>query len=297
MKTKTFAWLSTAIVWASVMAGCGLSPSANIHSPALSSAKLQVFADGMGKARRLGYRLGRHTTLNLPSLNRVETTLPSSVDMRKTGTVSPVYDQGDLGSCTAFAVGGGMRETLTNMAGEGPRAYSPLYLYYKERELHGWVNSDTGAYMIDGMTVLSNSGDCLDSTIPYDIANFKEKPSAVAEKEAADYRIDSYTLLKTLDELKTQLAEGHPAVFGFTMYDSFFDPLITKTGMMPMPQVGEFIVGGHAVFVVGYDDAKQVLIIRNSWGGKWGDKGYFYMPYAYVSPENVSEIYVASAHN
>jgi len=46
-------------------------------------------------------------------------------------------------------------------------------------------------------------------------------------------------------------------------------------------------VGGHAVMCVGYDDAKQWFIIRNSWGDKWGMKGYFTLPYSYVTAANL----------
>ncbi|HBN08566.1 MAG TPA: hypothetical protein DD435_07915 [Cyanobacteria bacterium UBA8530] len=54
---------------------------------------------------------------------------------------------------------------------------------------------------------------------------------------------------------------------------------VASTGIMPMPKPSEQVFGGHAVLAVGYDDAKKVLIVRNSWGSGWGDKGYFYMPY------------------
>ena len=50
-----------------------------------------------------------------------------------------------------------------------------------------------------------------------------------------------------------------------------------------MPGAHEKVVGGHAVMAVGYDDAKQAFIVRNSWSANWGIKGYFYMPYAYIT--------------
>ena len=52
----------------------------------------------------------------------------------------------------------------------------------------------------------------------------------------------------------------------------------------------ESILGGHAVVAVGYDDSKECFIVRNSWGTNWGDAGYFYMPYAYLTnPELASD--------
>ena len=55
-----------------------------------------------------------------------------------------------------------------------------------------------------------------------------------------------------------------------------------------MPAFGERVVGGHAVCAVGYDDAKQWFIVRNSWGASWGDHGYFYMPYDYLTNASLS---------
>jgi C1A family cysteine protease len=87
-----------------------------------------------------------------------------------------------------------------------------------------------------------------------------------------------------LIQLQSCLAEGYPFVFGFTVFESF--QAITKNGMMPMPKPKEQRLGGHAVMAVGYDDAKKMFIVRNSWTKNWGDQGYFYMPYSYISDTN-----------
>jgi C1A family cysteine protease len=73
-----------------------------------------------------------------------------------------------------------------------------------------------------------------------------------------------------------------PNVFGLTVYESFESPQVAKTGVVPMPAPSEQTLGGHAVMAMGYDDGKQVFIVRNSWRPGWGLKGYFLMPYAYL---------------
>ena len=55
-----------------------------------------------------------------------------------------------------------------------------------------------------------------------------------------------------------------------------------------MPAHTEAVVGGHAVLAVGYDDKHQVFIVRNSWGPKWGQKGYFTIPYAYLTDHHLA---------
>ena len=66
-------------------------------------------------------------------------------------------------------------------------------------------------------------------------------------------------------------------MFGFTVYESFESPQVAKTGHASLPLSGERVIGGHAVVGVGYDDAQQWFIIRNSWGNRWGMKGYFHI--------------------
>lgn len=55
---------------------------------------------------------------------------------------------------------------------------------------------------------------------------------------------------------------------------------------MPMPTDAERRrehVGRHAVVAVGYDDKRQRIVVLNSWGSSWGDGGYFYMPYNFIT--------------
>ncbi|HTV75875.1 MAG TPA: C1 family peptidase, partial [Candidatus Baltobacteraceae bacterium] len=84
------------------------------------------------------------------------------------------------------------------------------------------------------------------------------------------------------------LASGYPFVFGFTVYESFESAQVARTGHASLPKSGEQSIGGHAVMCVGYDDAKQWFIVRNSWGPNWGMKGYFTLPYVYLTATNLA---------
>jgi C1A family cysteine protease len=83
--------------------------------------------------------------------------------------------------------------------------------------------------------------------------------------------------------MKGCLASGYPFVFGFTVYSSFEGAKVAQSGIVPMPGSAEKPIGGHAVLAVGYDDDTREFLVRNSWGPGWGIKGYFKMPYAYLT--------------
>jgi C1A family cysteine protease len=203
--------------------------------------------------------------------------LPKSIDMR--GKMSPIVDQGQLGSCTANAIASGLREYLELQAGQQLTRLSRLFLYWHERELEGTVNEDSGAMLRDGMKVLNKLGVCPEPDFPYDINQFRQKPSPQAEADAVNFRINEYHRILDLAALKSALAEGLPVVIGFTVYESFESEKVARTGIVPIPDKKEQVLGGHAVLAVGYDDDKQLVIIRNSWGSSWGDQGYCYFPY------------------
>lgn len=167
---------------------------------------------------------------------------------------------------------------------------SRLFIYYNERVIIHTVNSDSGAQIRDGIKTLNKQGVCPEATWPYNDYELTVKPNAACYKTALNNQITSYQrLTNNLNTLKGCLAEDYPFVFGFTVYESFMTQQVANTGIMPMPQQGEKTEGGHAVMGAGYDDKKQAFLIRNSWGTGWGDKGYFWMPYAYITDSNLCD--------
>jgi C1A family cysteine protease len=214
--------------------------------------------------------------------------LPASVDLRP--KCPPVYDQGQLGSCTGNAIAGAIQFGRRKAKQKPDFVPSRLFIYYNERVIEHTVNTDAGAQIRDGIKCAVNQGACNEKTWPYNIAQFTKQPPAAAYQEAKKYQVTSYSrVTQTLSQLKGCLANGYPFVFGFTVYESFDSQQVAQTGVMTMPAPKEKVVGGHAVLAVGYDDASQRFIIRNSWGPGWGQKGYFTMPYAYITESNLAD--------
>lgn len=214
------------------------------------------------------------------------TKLPPKVDLRS--GCSAVEDQGQLGSCTANALVG-VLEFLEKKDGGACTDLSRLFVYYNERVMEGTVDQDSGAFIRDGIKSLSKQGVCPEKQWPYKIATFKKKPTPACYTQAKKHRITTYRRLNLLDEMRTCLADGFPFVFGFTVYDSFESAAVAQSGVVNLPLPKEKVIGGHAVMAVGYNDAQQRFIIRNSWNTDWGMKGYFTMPYEYLSDRNLSD--------
>jgi C1A family cysteine protease len=207
--------------------------------------------------------------------------LPKTVDLRN--NMSPIVDQGQLGSCTANAIVSGLREYLLIKAQKALVRLSRLFLYYEERKLEGTIAEDSGASLRDGMKVLAQIGVCPEEDYAYDVTKFTTAPSVKAYTDAVLYKISEYHRVVNLNSLKIALSEGQPVVFGFEVYQSFESEKVAKTGIVPKPKKNETILGGHAVLAVGYVDKGKSsgrLIVRNSWGQAWGDHGYCYMSYS-----------------
>ena len=206
--------------------------------------------------------------------------LPPSTDLR--ASCPAVYDQGQLGSCTANAIGGAIE--FDRLPQKLPDFVpSRLFIYYNERVIEGTVNSDSGAQIRDGIKTVASQGVCPEPEWPYDIAKFAQKPSAKAYTDAATDRAVSYqSLVQDLNQMKGCLASGYPFVFGFTVYESFETAAVAQSGHARMPGPGERVIGGHAVMAVVYEDANQWFLVRNSWGARWGLAGYFTLPYSYL---------------
>jgi C1A family cysteine protease len=215
------------------------------------------------------------------------TSLPTNVDLRS--QCPPVYDQGQLGSCTGNSIAGGIEFDLRK---QNKQDFVPsrLFIYYNERTIEGTIDQDSGAQIRDGIKSVANLGVCPENEWPYDINEFTNKPSQKCFDDALKTKAESYSrVIRTLNQMKGCLASGYPFVFGFTVYESFESQEVARTGVVPLPSADEQVLGGHAVLAVGYDDSQSRFIVRNSWGDSWGVKGYFTMPYSYLLDENLSD--------
>jgi C1A family cysteine protease len=213
--------------------------------------------------------------------------LPAKADLR--AQCPPVYDQGQLGSCTANAIAGAIQFDRLKQKLAPDFTPSRLFIYYNERAIEHSTASDSGAQIRDGIKSVARQGDCPETEWPYVIAKFKTKPSATCYPDARKYKVVLYQrMAQMLSQLKCCLASGYPFVFGFTVYESFESASVAKTGHATLLRSGDAVIGGHAVAGVGYDDARQWFIVRNSWGAGWGMKGYFTLPYAYVTDSSLA---------
>ncbi len=223
--------------------------------------------------------------------------LPEAVDLR--AWFSPVESQGSLGSCTANAAVALLEYFERRASGRHIDA-SQLFLYKVERNLLGWTG-DTGAYLRTAMQALVLFGVPPERYWPYDGTEwalnmrYEVEPPAFCYAFGANYQAIKYfrhdppgaspeTVLKNV---KTYLAAGFPSMFGFPTYIEYDEP--QPGGLIAYPSPTSKFLGGHANVAAGYDDTIEIgddvgaLLVRNSWGESWGNDGYAWMTYRYVT--------------
>jgi C1A family cysteine protease len=219
------------------------------------------------------------------------------VDLRE--LCPPIEDQGPLGSCTANA-GIGMVEYFERRTYGRHVDGSRLFLYKATRNLLHW-NGDTGANLRTTMKALVLFGVPPEEFWPYNIKTYDVEPSAFCYAFGQSYQAIQYYRLdppgiphpQLLASIKGALDRGLPSMFGFPVYSSIEQA--ANTGRIPWPTPNEKVVGGHALLTVGYDDdilitndatggvtTQGALLVRNSWGPGWGERGYGWLPYLYV---------------
>lgn len=209
-----------------------------------------------------------------------EKALPESVDLRS--RMPTVYDQGQLGSCSAQSVGAAI-EFINE-------SYQPsrLYIYYNERAEQGTVSIDSGSTLRVGIKTTVKNGACPETEWPYDISKFTVKPPDTCYTDSKKDLVTGYYGIakdkNLIDNIRHAISTGFPVVYGMLIFSSFESEPVTMAGQVPMPDLKtEKFLGAHALLISGYDNSKKQFIIRNSWGDKWGDKGYFYLPYEYIT--------------
>lgn len=214
--------------------------------------------------------------------------VPVSADLRS--GLPPVYDQGQLGSCTANAIAAHL-DFDRHKQGEAFITPSRLFIYYNERKDQGTTKSDAGSTIRESVKAVVKYGACQESLWPYIVSKFASKPTKPDYTAALKYEGLTYqSIARDANTMQACLASGLPFVIGFTVYESFESAAVAKNGIVPLPAASESVLGGHAVLVCGYTtiNGQSYWIVRNSWGASWGDKGYFYMPQSYLLNSKLS---------
>ena len=103
------------------------------------------------------------------------TSLPTSVDLSTAANMPPIYDQGQLGSCTGNAIAGAVDYDNHKITGT---FWTPsrLWIYYQERVIEGTVDQDAGGQLRDGIKSVAQLGVCPETDWPYDISAFAQAP-------------------------------------------------------------------------------------------------------------------------
>jgi hypothetical protein len=207
-----------------------------------------------------------------------EIPVPLKVDY--TSKMTPVRDQGHEGTCVGFASVVGVKEY------EDQKEYcklvelSPRYIYSLCKKYDG-IPEEEGTYPRVAMKMLLKYGVCPEYFWPYQPHQTNDhKPGA--DKKAKIYRIKAYARLGALQEMKRSLLVNGPFLAGVEVFDSWFNPSVARTGLVPMPKENDSLAGGHAICIVGYDERKKLFKFKNSWSAKWADQGYGYLKYEYL---------------
>jgi len=206
--------------------------------------------------------------------------LPSSLDWRNNGGnfVTPVKNQGQCGSCWAFAITAAL-ESYTLIQNHTPNTNLDL----SEQVLISCsgAGSCSGGYIGEASDFIRDTGLPLESCYPYTATN-GYCANACPNWQSSTYKIGEWQWVTTgqpaLDAIKNALFTYGPLVTFMTVYTDFD----YYSGGIYSYTWGEN-KGGHAVTIVGYDDSGQYFIVKNSWGTGWGENGYFRIAYSEIN--------------
>ena len=203
-------------------------------------------------------------------------TAPAIVDY--TQQMSPVRNQGEEGTCVAFASVVGVKEYQEKKEHQKMIELSPRYLYHLCKQLDGIPNQE-GTYPRVAMKALADNGVCPEECWPYRTYQ-TDSPCVGADDKARPFRIRTYARLTEIEEMERSLSVNGPFMAGVEVFSSWFEG---AQGRIPLPDLDETSRGGHAVCIMGYSREGSYFKFKNSWGVDWGDSGYGYLPYEYMN--------------
>ena len=201
--------------------------------------------------------------------------LPS--EYRTEGEVK-ILSQGSVGSCVAHAIATAMAYRELKAGKSTYNNYSRGFIYGNRRDTD---YSKEGMITRQALRQVNHDGDCLYNTFPWNekyplVKDRIAKGKDIYFNESKNYKIKSYFRCHTDEEIKTAIMTQGAVVLGMPLYKGFGKNV-------PLPTINDEMTGGHAMCCVGWN--KDGWIVQNSWGSRWGDNGYCYIPYEYPVSE------------
>ena len=201
-----------------------------------------------------------------------------------------ILDQGPIGSCVANAFSLNISYITKN------NTQSCRLLHYELSRIfdNTPLNQDDGTYIRTACKILLNYGICDESIHPYIQKNISNYDILTPVKTFQNLKLFTkfqYIFIKQdIDSIKAALSNyNSPIIFGFLVYDSFYNTSVSNTGFVPNPNTRqETLQGGHCMNIIGYNDNNQYFICANSWGTSWGANGYCYIPYDFLLNPNLA---------
>lgn len=246
----------------------------------------------------VGYRIGEE---NWEYLNDISVRpqlytmrdMPDRVDPRKHDLFREGWlrteNQGSIGSCQGASLTECLEYCYT-VATNKVEQFSKMFAYLTS-QMENNIRSDSGSTLSGGTRAISNKGCCRDSVGHYPARypgwNWITEPM---KEDAQKYKLKSATVMKSADQIRDYIGSG----IGIVQIGIAWGPAMTPNSRDYSIKSFSPGRGGHAVTFCGYVPDSDInvrstkgywLIMKNSWGTRWGNKGF-----AYVDPRAVDQM-------
>jgi C1A family cysteine protease len=231
---------------------------------------INIFSDMTIQEFRKTYLNLDFTSINMKETDDVIPTftdLPKSLDWRQKGAVSPVKSQGSCGSCWAFSTVGNLEGIYKIKTGN--------LVTFSEQQLVDCDKVDKGCkggWMQNGFDYIKNAGG-LELSRDYAYIG-REGNCRFDARKAAAVRVYGYIIKSHIspEEIKAFLQSGPLAIaLNANSFYNYHDGILNQNASQCNPYTLN-----HGVTLIGYgvEGAVEYLIIKNSWGNRWGENGF-----------------------
>jgi C1A family cysteine protease len=198
----------------------------------------------------------------------VQAALPAACDWRdRNGNwVTAIRDQGSCGSCWAFALAG-VLESLVKIV---RNVHTDFDLSEQTMVGCSGAGDCDGGYLSLGAEFLRKTGIPREECYPYSATDGSCRPCP--EWLSRTVRVTSWDSFVNRSKAVLQAALLDAPIA--TAMDVYSDLYHYRSGVYERT-AGAVYVGGHAVIIIGYNDAEGYWICKNSWGANWGENGFF----------------------